>query len=137
MAKKKVGVFVSFEYKSDYANCHNFYSQAKRGDSRHSIKDYSLKERRKEDEWLKYAEKQIRKSKLVVVIVGKNTHNAPGVDDEVKIANRLNKPIFQIRPKTVTAGAVEAVDDVIRWKWKLIDVKIDAILDKKQNRWRR
>ena len=137
MAKKKVGVFVSFEYESDYANCRNFYAQARRGDSRHSIKDYSLKERRKEDEWLKYAEKQIRKSRLVVVIIGKNTHNAPGVDDEVKIANRLNKPIFQIRPKTVTAGAVYAVDDVIRWKWKLIDVKIDTILNKKQSVRRR
>ena len=137
MAKKKVGVFVSFEYESDYANCRNFYSQARRGDSRHSIKDYSLKERRKEDEWLKYAEKQINKSAVVVVIIGKNTHNAPGVNDEVKIAKKSNTPIFQIRPKTVTAGSVQAVDDVIRWKWKRIDAEIDDILSKKRSGRRR
>lgn len=137
MAKKKVGVFVSFEYESDYANCRNFYSQARRGDSRHRIKDYSLKERRKSNEWLEYAEKQINKSAVVIVIIGKNTHNAPGVDDEVKIAKKSNTPIFQIRPKTVTAGALEAVEDVIRWKWKGIDAKIDAILDKKRSKRRR
>ena len=137
MTKKIVGVFVSFEFDTDRANCRNFYSQARRGDSRHAIKDYSLRERRKEDEWLDYAEKQIRKSNLVVVIIGKNTHNAPGVDEEVKIAHKYSVPIFQIRPRTVTAGSVDAVDDVIRWKWKRIDAKIEAIMSKKRSKRRR
>lgn len=37
-------------------------------------------------------------------------------------------PISQIKPKTVTASKMEAVDDVIRWRWKSIDVKIDELL---------
>ena len=86
---------------------------------------------------VKYAEKQIRKSVVAIVIIGRNTHNAPGVEEEVKIANRLDKPIFQIRPKTVMAGSVQTVDDVIRWKWKRIDTKIDEIWNNKRTKQRR
>ena len=127
MAERKVGVFVSFEFDKDEELHRNFYKQAKKH-SRHDIQDVSLNERRPSTEWLKHAKGQIIKSDAVVVILGQDTHNAPGVEKEVTIANQLGKPMFQIRPQTRTSGAVKGVKKMIRWKWKRIDAAIDEIM---------
>ena len=127
MAERKVGVFVSFEFDKDEELHRNFYKQAKKH-SRHDIQDVSLNERRPSTEWLKHTKGQIIKSDVVVVILGQDTHNAPGVEKEVTIANQLGKPMFQIRPQTRTSGAVKGVKKMIRWKWKRIDAAIDEIM---------
>ena len=127
MAERKVGVFVSFEFDKDEELHRNFYKQAKKH-SRHDIQDVSLNERRPSTEWLKHAKGQIIKSDAVIVILGQDTHNAPGVEKEVTIANQLGKPMFQIRPQTRTSGAVKGVKKMIRWKWKRIDAAIDEIM---------
>ena len=130
MAERKVGVFVSFEFDKDEELHRNFYKQAKKH-SRHDIQDVSLNERRPSTEWLKHAKGQIIKSDAVVVILGQDTHNAPGVEKEVTIANQLGKPMFQIRPQTRTSGAVKGVKKMIRWKWKRIDAAIDEIMGRR------
>ena len=130
MAERKVGVFVSFEFDKDEELHRNFYKQAKKH-SRHVIQDVSLNERRPSTEWLKHAKGQIIKSDVVVVILGQDTHNAPGVEKEVTIANQLGKPMFQIRPQTRTSGAVKGVKKMIRWKWKRIDATIDEIMGRR------
>ena len=135
MAKmaKKVGVFLSFEFDEDRDLHRNFYAQAKQH-STHRIKDESLNERRPDAEWLKFAREQITKSDIVIIVVGKNTHNAPGVEKEVTIANQLDKPMFQIRPRKRTAGKVKGAREMIRWKWKRINAKIDELLPKQNKR---
>lgn len=130
---KKIGVFLSFEFDEDRDLHRNFYAQAKRH-STHHIKDESLNERRPDAEWLKFARKQIAKSDIVIVVVGKDTHNAPGVEKEVTIANQLNKPMFQIRPRKRTAGKVKGAREMIRWEWDLIDAKIDELMPKQNKR---
>ena len=58
------------------------------------------------------------------MVVGEDTHNAPGVEKEVAVAHQLKKPIFQIRPKRRTASEVRGAGEVVPWKWKQIDAKI-------------
>lgn len=130
---KKIGVFLSFEFDEDRDLHRSFYAQAKQR-SKHSIRDESLNERRPNAEWLKFARKQIAKSDIVIVVVGKDTHNAPGVEKEVTIANQLDKPMFQIRPRKRTAGKVKGAREMIRWEWDLIDAKIDELLPKQNKR---
>ena len=135
-----VGIFISFDFDRDEELHRNFYVQANRGDSSHDIKDCSLNEPyrpQSPNEWTRKAEAQIKKSDVVIVIVRDDTHSSPGVRIEVDIANRLDKPIFQIRPKKVSAGPVRGVEKIILWKWKRIDAEIDEILSKKRNRRRR
>ena len=129
----KVSVFLSFEFDQDKNLHRSFYAQAKQR-SKHSIRDESLNERRPDAEWLKFARKQIAKSDIVIGVVGKDTHNAPGVEKEVTIANQLDKPMFQIRPRKRTAGKVKGAREMIRWKWELIDAKIDELLPKQNKR---
>ena len=122
--KKKVRVFLSFEFDKDNELHHNFYSEAAQH-SQYEIIDCSLNEAYHPDPlWLNKARKQIELSEIIIVVVGEDTHNAPGVEKEVTVANQLKKPIFQIRPKRRTAGEVSGAGEIVPWKWKRIDAKI-------------
>ena len=128
----KVKVFLSFEFDRDADLYRNFFTQASRGDSSHEIEDYSLNEayRPHDDSWVKKARAQIKQSDIVIVVLGDDTHNAPGVEKEVTIANQLHKPIFQILPQNRTSGGVRGAGEVIPWKWKKIDAMISKCLAK-------
>lgn len=122
--KQKVLVFLSFEFGRDDELHHNFYSQASLH-SGYEIIDYSLNEQYHPDaQWLNKARKQIALSDIVIIVLGQDTHNAPGVKKEVTVAGQLYKPMFQIRSKHSTGGKVAGAGNVIRWKWKRIDAKI-------------
>ena len=128
----KVKVFLSFEFDRDKKLYGDFFAQVARGDSCHDIKNCSLNEayRPHDDSWLKKAKEQISRSDIVIVVVGEDTHNAPGVKKEVTIANQLGKPIFQILPKGRTSGEVAGAGEVVPWKWKKIDAAIAERLKK-------
>ena len=122
--KKKIRVFLSFEFGRDNELHRSFYAQAEHH-SQYEIIDCSLKEPYHPDSrWLEKARKQITLSDIVIVVVGTDTHNASGVEKEVTVANQLKKPMFQIRPKRRTAGEIRGAGEVIPWKWKKIDAKI-------------
>ena len=127
----KVKVFLSFEFDRDQELHRNFYAQTERGDSCHEIEDYSLNEPyppHDDSSWLKKAKDLISRSDIVIVVIGEDTHNAPGVEKEVTIANQQGKPIFQIRPQSRTRGEVDGAGDVIPWDWGKIDVRISECL---------
>ena len=129
----QVKVFLSFKFKKDNELHHNFYAQADRGDSDHEIEDYSLTEAYQPHNnrvWLKKARRLISQSDLVIVVTGQDAHNAPGIEKEVTIANKQRKPIFQIRPKNSTGGAVRGAGEVIPWDWTEINAKISEYLKK-------
>ena len=122
--KQKVRVFLSFEFGKDDELHHDFYSQASLH-SGYEIIDYSLNEQYHPDtQWLNKARKQIDLSDIVIVVIGEDTHNAPGVEKEVGEVNQLKKPMFQVRPQERTHGEVRGAGEVIPWKWKQIDAKI-------------
>ena len=127
----KVKVFLSFEFDKDRELQPNFYAQAKEH-SCHKIENYSLKETLRPDDnsWLKEAKKQIVLSDVVIVVLGQDTHNAPGVKKEVAFANQKGKPMFQTRPQKRTSGPVPGAGDEITWDWKKIDAKISEYLKK-------
>lgn len=128
--KQKVRVFLSFEFGKDNDKHHNFYSQAK-CHSKYEIIDESLNEEYHPDaQWLNKAREQIKKSDIVIVMLGQDTHNATGVEKEVGEANKLKKPIFQVRPQKREYGEVRGACEVIPWKWKRINAKIAEKLSK-------
>ena len=124
-----VKVFLSFEFDKDKELQPNFYAQAK-VHSCYKIENYSLKEtsRPNDNSWLREAKRQIALSDIVIVVLGQDTHNAPGVKKEVTIANQLHKPMFQTRPQKRTSGTVPGAGDEITWDWKQIDAKISECL---------
>jgi hypothetical protein len=116
MAKKRV--FVSFDFDNDKTLKVFIVGQARNPDAPFEIVDTSLKEAAPTRIWEDKARAAISRSDLVLVMVGPNTHRAPGVLKEVKMARGARKPIVQIigyRDGNYTA--VPDAGRLYRWDW--------------------
>ena len=73
------------------------------------------------------ARNAIARCDAVVVLIGQDTHNAPGVIVETDMARSLNKPIIQVRPQGRPYQGLTRLGEPILWRWKTINAKLDAI----------
>lgn len=121
-----VNIFVSFEFDKDKDLRNNFYKQAKTL-SPHRIGDSSLRKIYPNNDWKDKARNAISQCDTVVILIGQDTHKAPGVKVEVDIARRLKKPVIQIRPRKRPQTGVPGVKKPIPWKWKRINAALDAL----------
>ena len=116
MAKKRA--FFSFDFDEDQNLKHHMVGQMKLAASPFEGADWSMKEAAPQRNWEKEAEARIRRSDVVVVLVGPKTHRAPGVLKEVAIARRLGIPIVQIIGyKGSRPPRVPNADRLLRWTW--------------------
>ena len=120
-----INIFASFEFDKDRDLKDNFFRQAK-DSCQHRVLNSSLHEAYPTDEWKGRARAAIRECDLVIILIGPDTHNAPGVAIEVDIARRLDKPIFQVKPQGRTHNGAAGIE-VIPWRWRRINQKIDEL----------
>lgn len=117
MSKKRV--FVSFDFDNDKVLKDFLIGQAKLPDSPFEVADHSLKEAAPERNWEMKAEAAIRKSQIVLVMVGPHTHQAQGVLKEVAMARRNAIPIVQvIGYKDGDYPAVPNAGRLYKWDWE-------------------
>ena len=124
-----VKIFISFEFGKDNNLKNSFYKDAV-SKSRHTIRNYSLNEPYQESVWKAKARQAIGRCDIVFVLVGQDTHNAPGVLVETDMARSLKKPTIQILSRGARRHnytGVPHIEDRITWKWKTIDKKIDEV----------
>lgn len=129
-----INIFVSFEFGKDNSLKNQFYTQAE-GRSKHNIHNHALNEPYKEEVWKDKAREAIRGCDAVFVLVGRDTHNAPGVLVETDMARSLRKPTIQILSKSARRHSykgVPPIDDRISWNWKRIDEKLEEIWTSKR-----
>ena len=119
-------IFVSFEFDKDNDLKNSFFEQSK-NETHHRVKNSSLNESYPDQHWQQKARKAIWECDVVIVLIGQDTHNAPGVETELRIARKLKKPIFQVRPQQRTYTGVQSLGEPIPWLWKHINEKLDAI----------
>ena len=79
--------------------------QSKLPDSPFEVIDHSLKEAAPERNWEEKANAAIKRSDIVLVMVGPKTHLAHGVMKEVRMARNANKHIVQIIRRYLGRGA--------------------------------
>ena len=116
MAKKRA--FKSFDFDEDQNLKHHMGGQMKLPTSPFEGADWSMKEAAPQRNWEQEAEDRINRSDVVVVLVGPNTHKAPGVLKEVAITRRLGKPIVQIIGyKDASPTRVPNAGRLLRWNW--------------------
>jgi len=94
MAKKRV--FVSFDFDNDRALKDFIIGQSRNPESPFEVVDTSLKEAAPLKTWEEKARAAIKRSAIVIVMVGSNTYRAPGVQKEVKMAREEGVPIVQV-----------------------------------------
>ena len=124
-----VNIFVSFEYGKDNNLKGAFYAQAKRH-AQHAIRNNSLNEPYQENVWKSKARKAIRVCDIVFVLVGQDTHNAPGVLVETDMARSLNKPTIQVLCKKARQNhyaGIPRLEESIPWRWKRINKQLEEL----------
>ncbi len=111
-------VFVSFDFDNDKTLKEFIIGQSKNSDSPFEVADWSMKEAAPQRDWQDEAESRIKRSDLVLVMVGPETHKAPGVLKEVEMARRNNIRIVQvIGYKDGNYTAVPNAGRLYSWNW--------------------
>ena len=119
MTQTKVPVFISFDYDHDDDLKMLLVGQAKNDDSPFSIEDWSIKEA--SSDWKDKAKARIKRADQLIVICGKHTDTATGVNVEVTLAREVGTPYFLLAGyaeganKKPTAALEE--DKVYKWTW--------------------
>jgi antiphage defense system Thoeris ThsB-like protein len=116
MAKKRV--FVSFDFDNDRSLKELIIGQARLPDSPFEVVDHSLKESAPQKTWEEKASAAIKRTDIVLVMVGKNTYRAAGVLKEVRMAREAGVKIVQIIG--YQKGSYTPVPDAGRlydWSW--------------------
>ncbi len=116
---KKKEVFVGFDFDNDRVLKEFIIEQAKNPDSPFEVIDHSLKEAAPARDWEAKAESAIKKSDLVLVMVGPKTYRASGVLKEVRMARAAEIPIVQIIGyKNGDYTAVPNAGRLYSWNWE-------------------
>ncbi len=117
MAKKRA--FISFDFDNDKTLKDFLVGQARLPDSPFEAVDTSLKEAAPLQAWQDRAREHIKRSDIVIVMVGPNTYRAPGVLREVKIAREHGVKIVQvIGYKDGNYTAVPDAGPLYTWNWE-------------------
>jgi len=117
MAKKPA--FVSFDFDNDQVLKEFIIGQSKLPDSPFEVIDQSLKEAAPEKDWADKARRAIKRSEIVIVMVGPKTYKAPGVLKEVAMAREEEITIVQvIGYKDGNYTAVPDAGRLYAWNWQ-------------------
>ncbi|WP_299845268.1 TIR domain-containing protein [uncultured Roseovarius sp.] len=115
----KKRVFVSFDFDNDKRLKDFIIGQSRMQDSPFEVIDNSLKEAAPERDWEAKANSAIKRSDIVVVMVGPQTYRAQGVLKEIKMARAAGKRVVQvIGYKDGNYTAVPGAGQLYRWSWE-------------------
>ena len=124
-----LNIFVSFEYDKDNDLKNNFFRQAET-ETKHRVENRSLNERYETNEWKGRARNAIRGCDVVVVLIGPDTHNAPGVRVETSMATSFGKPIIQVIPQDrpyKNGLPYLKRNEPIPWDWEIINQELARV----------
>lgn len=115
----KTPIFISFDFDNDRMLKEFIVQQARLPDSPFEVIDHSLKEAAPERDWESKAYRAIGRSSVVLVMVGPQTHRAPGVLKEIRMARAQGKRVVQVigyRDGDYTP--VKDAGTLYRWNWE-------------------
>ena len=74
-------------------------------------------------EWENKARAAIKGCQLFVVVLGKDTHSAPGVEREIRFAKQFGKEIIHVLPDGTSWRRHRLIIDrpLVPWDWKVLD----------------
>ena len=113
-------VYLAFEFDRDAHRRKAFIGQA----GRHcdfTLDDRSMPAAAHDERWRREASERIRSSNVVIVLLGRDTHNAPGVQDELNLARQWECPIVQLMPQGQNYGRVSGDIPVCPYRWRRIN----------------
>ena len=125
MPKKRA--FISFDFDRDKILKDFVIGQAKLRDSPFDAADWSMKEAAPQSKWEAEAEARIKRSDVVIVMVGSQTYRAPGVLKEVAMARDNEIKIVQIIGyRDTSPKAVANAGRLYKWNWANLENILSA-----------
>lgn len=116
-SKPSRSVFLSFEFEKDAGRRDAFISQGKQNCG-FVLQDKSLPAAVHDDKWRREVKEKMEGSDVVIVLLGPDTHNAPGVKDELSLAGEAGCPVVQLMPQGQNYGLVAKNGAVCKYRWK-------------------
>jgi len=118
--EQKCRAYISFDYDYDRDLKNLLLGQSRNDDSPFFIEDWSIK--KATPSWQADARKRIRRSNVVIVICGRQTHQAVGVTREIEIAREENIRFFLLRGRKDAMirrpmGTSWWSEDLHTWTW--------------------
>ena len=113
-------VFFSFEFERDAGRRGTFLGQAKKCCD-FELTDCSLPSAEHSNKWRREVRERMKASDVDIVMLGPDTHNAPGVKDELSLAGEVECPVVQLMPQGKNYGLVAQHGAVCRYKWPRIN----------------
>lgn len=118
--KESRSVFLSFEFHKDANRRSAFIGQAWRH-CEFVLTDKSLPDAEHDNKWRQEAKKRMEASDVVIVLLGSDAQNAPGVKDELSLAGEVGCPVIQLMPQGCNYGLVAKNGAVCEYKWARIN----------------
>ena len=118
--KDSRSIFLSFEFEKDDGKQKDFLNQASLY-SDFVLQDKSLPAAEHDDKWRKEVKERMKGSDVVIVLLGPDTHNAPGVLDELSLAGEVERPVVQLMPQRQNYGLAGKYRAVCKYKWILVN----------------
>ena len=118
--KESRSVFLAFEFQKDASRRGAFIGQAKK-QCEFTLIDKSLPDAEHGNKWRQEVKRRMQASDVVIVLLGSDTQNAPGVKDELSLAGEVGCPVVQLMPQDCNYGLVAKNGTVCEYKWTSID----------------
>lgn len=130
--------FISFDFDHNETEKDLFVGQSKNSKTPFSIQDWSAKSSMPQSKWEAIVEEKIKKTNMVIILVGKYMASATGVKKEIKMAKDNNVPIFGVYVGGADANSNLpdglARSRVVKWEWEKIAGKIDQMMGEGKNK---
>ena len=122
------GVFISYHYKDDVQKVNLLRDQAESSNKLEFHETSSTE--RYPDNWKTYANRNIKRSDVMVVMVGENTAESEAVEYEIEKAHDLDKPVIGMRVQSneshpIPEAMQKAGDEVIKWELDKLQSQIE------------
>jgi len=131
-------VFISFDFDNNKSERGLFVGQAKNSKTPFNIEDWSSKKELPQKEWENLINKKVNKCNMLIVLVGKSTHNATGVKKEITFSHNNNVPVFGIyidgANSTTNLPSGLQRNRTITWKWDKTSDAIDQCMKEGKNK---
>ena len=114
-------VFVSFDFDNDQALKSLLIGQSRNRLTNFELADWSLKESEPLSRWEAEARARIKRSDIVLVLVGSATSRAPGVRKEVNMAREEVIPIVQVTQAGSGHTRVAEAGTLYNWTWENLE----------------
>ncbi|MDD3006350.1 MAG: TIR domain-containing protein [Candidatus Pacebacteria bacterium] len=125
MIKKKV--FISFDFDNDEFLRNSLVGQSKNPDSPFEIEDWSVKEPWDERTWKEKCLTKIKKTDLVIVMVGTKTSQCSGVKAEIEMAKEAGVPVVGVRGyKDKICPSPNGLEGYYSWTWDNIKALVNG-----------